>query len=83
MAKGELVRISPPDTLPASMMRRELSYRKAYGVEVALTWLAFTNELELSYVDEGENLAWVSIVPNNKGNDAFAHPGIYRPKEVE
>lgn len=80
---GELVRLSPPDVIPESMLRRELSYRKSHGVEVALTWLVFTNELELSFLDEAANELWISIIPNNKGNDAFYHPTVYKPRELD
>lgn len=74
-AKAPIAPSAPPEFLN----RRELAHRKGYGIEVTLSWLISSNTLEISYLDEGDNDAFVATVPNDKGMEAFRHPNGFRP----
>lgn len=58
---------------------KELSVRDEYGIYVRLGWLPASNTLEIHYIDKRDGDEFRTIVPNDKGNDAFKKPNHYRP----
>jgi hypothetical protein len=66
-----------------SMTLRDLAERRSGGAIVTLLWDPRRDQVMLRYVDVRSGDSFVVDVPNDAALNAFHHPHVYRPAELE
>jgi hypothetical protein len=65
------------------MTLRDLAERRSGGAIVTLLWDPRRDQVMLRYVDVRSGDSFVVDVPNDAALNAFHHPHVYRPAELE
>jgi hypothetical protein len=61
----------------------DLDERRSGGAIVTLLWDPNRNQVMLRYVDVKSGDSFIADVPNESALNAFNHPHLYRPVQLE
>jgi hypothetical protein len=64
-------------------MYRELAKRSHDGIVVRLLWDAVRDRVIVTYRDERTSDAFAADVPRSEALQAFRHPNVYRPADLQ